>query len=33
VTVADAFRELGHQIDAHGTEIQVGLERGAVGRG
>lgn len=26
MTVADAFRELGHQIDAHRGEIQAGLE-------
>jgi len=26
MTVADAFRELGHQVDAHGAEVQVGLD-------
>jgi hypothetical protein len=26
MTVADAFRGLGHQIDAHGAEVQVGLD-------
>ena len=27
LTVAAAFRELGHQVDAHTAEIQVGLDR------
>ena len=26
ITVADAFRELGHQVDAHSAEVQVGLD-------
>jgi DinB superfamily len=29
MTVAQAFRELGHQVDAHSAEVQVGLDRAA----